>query len=76
MATTGRPDHHKAGPRLPTSPAPAILDCFRCSEDRRVLRLYLVGVTGKTIGSMRLCDACAAALIPLDPDPLDVSLAS
>lgn len=70
------PDHHLAGPRLRTVPPPAVLDCFRCSEDRRVLRLYLVGVTGKTIGSMRLCDSCAAALFPLDPDPLEVELAS
>ena len=39
-------DHH-LGPRLPKRPAPAIVDCFRCSEDRRVLRTYVLEVDGR-----------------------------
>jgi hypothetical protein len=63
-----------AGARLPDGPAPAAaVDCFRCAGARRVLREYAVGRHGKTIGFMRLCDGCAGDLIPLDPDPLDVT---
>ena len=75
MTVTRRsPYHNFAGVRLPSGTrGRAGGECFRCSEDRRVLGTYLVGVAGKTIGSMRLCGPCVAALTPLDPDPLDVT---
>ena len=67
-------EHYRAGPHLSAGPATvAAVDCFRCADDRRVLHEYAVGRHGKTIGYMRLCDGCAADLIPLDPDPLDVT---
>jgi len=67
-------EHYRAGPHLPDGPArSSVLDCFRCAADRRVLREYAVGRSGKVVGYMRLCDACAGDLIPLDPDPLDVT---
>jgi hypothetical protein len=39
-----------------------------------VLRAYAV-VRGKTIGSILLCEECAGAVTPLNPDPLDVQVA-
>jgi hypothetical protein len=66
-------EHYRAGPHLSNGPTVVAVDCFRCTDDRRVLREYAVGRHGKVIGYMRLCDGCAAGLIPLDPDPLDVT---
>lgn len=49
------------------------MECFRCSEDRRILRLYSVAWNEKQIGGLLLCDDCANGLLPLNPDPLDVT---
>jgi hypothetical protein len=60
-------EHYRAGPHLPAGPAiVAVLECFRCADDRRRLREYAVGHNGRTIGYMQLCDGCAGDLIPLE----------
>ena len=62
-----------SGARLPAGPSTSTsLGCWRCDEDRRILRDYNVSRSGQTIAHMRLCDSCAGELLPLDPDPLDV----
>lgn len=67
----------RSGPRLPSATPPSHrMECFRCSEDRRILRLYSVAWNEKQIGGLLLCDDCANALLPLNPDPLDVTTAA
>lgn len=67
----------RSGPRPPaTIPDRRRAECFRCSEDRRVLRLYSVTWNARTVGALLLCDLCATALLPLDPDPLDATTAA
>jgi len=65
-----------AGPHLPKGPGRRIAECFRCSEDRRILRLYTVRWNDIEVGGMLLCDLCRTVLLPLNPDPLDVTTAA
>lgn len=67
------PWHNLSGPRLPVGGMTEEAGCFRCADERRVLRGYAVSRGGKVVGLMRLCDECSAALTRLDPDPLDVT---
>jgi hypothetical protein len=66
----------RSGPRLPSAHPSKRLECFRCSEDRRILRLYTVRWNEIEVGGMLLCDLCSTALMPLNPDPLDVTSAA
>lgn len=78
-----------SGPRLPrTVSAKRLGECFRCAETgersielaRRLKRRHLhdagVTVAGVLVGTALLCDSCLEALIPLNPDPLDVTTAA
>lgn len=65
------PRHHWSGARLSDGTTKAVLECFRCSEDRRKLMAVRIVAAGGTLGTTLLCGECILALVPLDPDPLD-----
>lgn len=64
-----RPDGSREATRQGSLP---IAECYRCTEVRRKLIAVRIVAAGTTMGTTVLCSACIAALVPLDPDPLNV----
>ena len=65
--------HPRSGPRLRLTPPKAVVECWRCAEDRRKVHpCRLIAPSGVLI--VQVCGRCLAS-VPLDPDPRYVEVA-